>query len=38
MIRDYIQPVAPFFLIALLILVGYLSLDFIIDLVKRYVN
>jgi hypothetical protein len=38
MLRDYIQPVAPFVLIALLIVVGYFALDIIIDLVKRYVN
>ncbi len=37
MIRDYIQPIAPFVVIALLIVVGVYSIDFIIDLVKRYV-
>ena len=37
MIRDYIQPIAPFVLIVLLIVVGYFSIDYIIDFVQRYV-
>jgi hypothetical protein len=38
MIRDYIYPIAPFVLIVLLIVVGYFSLDYIIDLVNRFAS
>ena len=36
MIRDYIQPIAPFALVVILIVIGYFSLDLIIRLVERY--
>lgn len=37
MIRDYIQPIAPFVLIVLLVVIGYFSLDYIIHFVRRFV-